>query len=70
MSFKRKLQAQKRKAERKASSVFFIILGIVGTWLVASSGNNLLDTYIPLSDGIKLAVGCGAIYLGVIEFKK
>ena len=47
-----------------------IALGILGGWLVASSGSNLLSQYFPfLTDGMKLIGGLALAYFGLIKLK-
>ena len=46
-----------------------VVVSIVGGWLIASSGTNLLDYYFALSDWAKFISGLGLLWLGVIKFR-
>jgi hypothetical protein len=44
-----------------------VVLGIVGGWLIASSGEAILDSWLPVSDYIKVGIGCVLVLFGVIK---
>jgi hypothetical protein len=54
---------------RNPKFIITVALGILGGWLVATSGNALLDQYFDLSNWTKLLIGLGLAWLGLIKLR-